>query len=78
MSSLKRKEKKTVQILEDKLEEVFFDSIRRDVPPGYSILLGVPISQQLYWPYFTSLVFSNDHWNLTSFSIDNGQVGFEK
>ena len=46
-SSLRRKEKILVQIMEHKLEEVYFDGIRTDVQLGYFILLSIPISQQL-------------------------------
>ena len=49
------KKKLVVKIVEDKLEEAFFDDIRRDVQLGNFILLNVPISQQLHT--ITSLYF---------------------
>ena len=45
MSTVKRNKKSLVKIVEHKLEEAFFDSIR-DVQLGRFILLSVPISQQ--------------------------------
>ena len=48
--------KKTlVKIEEHKLEEEFFDGMRRDVQMGHFFLLSVPISQQL--PRLTRLYF---------------------
>ena len=45
MSTVKRNKNSLVKIVEHKLEEAFFDSIR-DVQLGRFILLSVPISQQ--------------------------------
>ena len=55
MSSLKRREKIIVKIVELKLEEAIFDGLRRDIQLGHFILLTVPNSQQL--PILTSLYF---------------------
>ena len=60
-----------VENVEHKVEQFFFVSIRGDVQLGRFILLSVPTSQQL--PLFTSLLFSNDCWNLTAPFLDNSQ-----
>ena len=53
MSSLKRKEKLIVKVVEHKLKEAFFLGIRKDFQLEQFILISVPISQQL--PSLTSL-----------------------
>ena len=62
-------------MVDHKLEEEFFDSIRGGVQRRRFILLIFPISQQ--FPRLTSLnffSFPNDRWNLTAFFVDSSQV----
>ena len=63
--------------MKHQLEEAIFDGIRRDIRMRHLMLLSVQFLNN-FWDLslFTSLVFSNDRWNFTSFFADNNLVLF--